>query len=258
MKTATGPAGSSAGVISLRSHGATPDPEGGVNVVLYRRDVSGQQFDCSDVRELSISGCTVKGAAFFGLTGALRLGDQRGLSEFHDCIFKGCVIPFLYLNYVLLDRCRFIDCRILSFMTKYTGICDCQFSGLIKGGNFWLTKRNPRAEARQLSLAHACFEGNDFSECELRNVSFRGGIDVGAQTFGDRYGGLIIPNGPQFLDRWSKQVKSRSVQDRLSWLTHYVRLTVDQFGQRSVYIDGHSCKKLGVDDALVRSIASGR
>ncbi len=143
-------------------------------------------------------------------------------------------------------------------MACYTGIRDCQFSGIIKDGNFWLTKRDPKAEARQLSLAHACFEGNDFSECELRNVSFRGGIDIEAQTFGDKYDGLVIPNGPQFLDRWSKQVKSRSVRDRLSWFTHYVRLTVDQFDQRSVYINAHTCKKLGVDEALVRSIASAR
>jgi hypothetical protein len=143
-------------------------------------------------------------------------------------------------------------------MVRYTGIRDCQFSGLIKDGNFWLTKRDPKAEALQLSLAHACFEGNDFSECELRNVSFRGGIDIEAQTFGDKDGGLVIPNGPQFLERWSKQVKSRSVRDRLSWFTHYVRLTVDQFDQHSVYIGGQTCKKLGVDEALVRSIANAR
>lgn len=84
-------------------------------------------------------------------------------------------------------RCTFTNASIVDLDASAMEFIDCIFTGRIQKALFWGV---PPKEFRTYQRSSNEFHGNDFSGSRLRDVSFRGGIDLRSQT---------MPSGPEYV-----------------------------------------------------------
>jgi hypothetical protein len=121
-------------------------------------------------------------------------GAGRTQSEYTNCCFDGATFRSVVPGNARFVNCSFRNVRIHELYGHDVELVDCVFSGCIDKG-FLNGTRDP------LGLRFGLFErlvgrkknqisGNDFSQCELGDFSFRTGIDLEQQQ---------LPTGPQYL-----------------------------------------------------------
>jgi hypothetical protein len=115
-------------------------------------------------------------------------GSGREMSEYIECTFDG-----LHFDHggghARFVRCSFRDVYIREWLAQSTELIDCTFSGRIDWAAF--CGRIPIEETRRyLHRERNEFRGNDFSQTQLIEPDFRGGIDLTQQR---------LPSGPEYL-----------------------------------------------------------
>jgi hypothetical protein len=87
------------------------------------------------------------------------------------------------------ERCSFERAKLDGWQSWHAEFIDCRFSGRVKTVVFsaGLNDDPTRGPIRTEPLE---FRGNDFHASDLVDVSFSGGIDIGAQ---------LLPDGPEYV-----------------------------------------------------------
>lgn len=141
----------------------------------------GDQFmavNCTFVR-CDFSGSTVKEFVF---------GGGNELSTYTGCVFDGARFKATGADFAALDDCTFRDVRIENWETHTLDLTGCTFSGTLRRCSF--DGVLPADWQSYLGRERNRFEGNDFSACELVEVTFYAGIDLASQR---------LPAGPHYF-----------------------------------------------------------
>lgn len=191
------------------------------------------KFENQHLRDLDLSGRRLVQLAAIGSVfercrfermrvDAASLGAGVAISQFIDCSFDGSNIR-MGGGFNRFVRCSFCNVQLRDWDGQYLEMIDCVITGQIHSSQFWgspdsLSARNrlasytrwrekqemdpPTEEINALYLREKNeFHGNDFSDAELVNVSFRAGIDLSRQRLpsGDDY--LYLPAAAEAIDR---------------------------------------------------------
>jgi hypothetical protein len=115
-------------------------------------------------------------------------GEGLQQSVLEDCVFRRCHFMFGTVGNVRLVRCQFESCRLENVMGTKLELIECAFPDTtIKKGVF---HRRVEASAKvQPWRTLNEIRDNDFSQAELDDVDFRGGVDLTKQKLptGDEY-----------------------------------------------------------------------
>ena len=120
--------------------------------------------------------------------GSASFGAGREMSEYVECTFDG-----LHFDHggghARFVRCSFRDVYIHEWQGQSTELIDCTVSGRINWAVFFgrIPIENDR---RALRRERNEFHGNDFSNAQLMQPDFRGGIDLTKQR---------LPSGSEYL-----------------------------------------------------------
>ena len=115
-------------------------------------------------------------------------GGGRETSEFVDCTFDGARMNMAPGGFSRFVRCSFQNVKIRNWICFTVEMIDCTFSGRLDTAIF----NGAVPEDERAIIGRACneFYGNDFSDLDLRDVTFRTGIDLTKQ---------ILPSGKDYL-----------------------------------------------------------
>ena len=103
------------------------------------------------------------------------------------------------------ERCRFDDATIVHFRSETMEFVDCRFGGTLT--NVIFHKRSHLPALKDLPPNE--YQGSDFTGARLRDVAFRGGIDLTQQ---------VLPSGPEYLFLPDGQEAIRRARARLASL----------------------------------------
>jgi hypothetical protein len=174
--------------IELRKKGKLVPSDLGI-LVINRETRSGEQFRELMLDGLSIIESSLRNCAFENIrVRSASLGEGVRQSLYEDCVFKRCKLAFGAIGNARLVRCRFESCRLDNLLATELELIGCAFPNtVIKKGVF----HGRVADASQLKPRRVTneFVDNDFSDADLVDVDFRGGIDLNRQKFptGDEY-----------------------------------------------------------------------
>ncbi|MEV1166986.1 hypothetical protein [Nonomuraea sp. NPDC049784] len=112
------------------------------------------------------------------------LGGGRRPSVYTECVFDGSTLKGDGLDpgRATFIKCSFLDTSLIRLDFRDAEFVDCVFSGRIESVIF---SAKPYAEDAELGRTRNRYEGNDFSAARMKDVAFRGGIDLGLQRFPD-------------------------------------------------------------------------
>jgi hypothetical protein len=115
-------------------------------------------------------------------------GSGRETSEFVECTFDGARMNMGPGGFSRFVRCSFHNVTIRNWICFAVEMIDCKFSGRLETAIFNGTV--PEDKRAIIGRASNAFHGNDFSAMDLRDVTFRTGIDLTKQ---------ILPSGKDYL-----------------------------------------------------------
>jgi hypothetical protein len=172
------------------------------HAIVYREDYSGRrllQFASIGSR---LEGCLfdrarIESAAF---------GSGREMSEFIECTFNGARMSMGPGGFARFIRCSFHDVDIRNWLCFAVEMIDCEFSGRLHRAIFNGTV--PEDTRAMAGRAYNEFRGNDFSEFDLIDVTFRTGIDLAKQILPSGEDYLYLPDAPDAV----KQVRSSIIE----------------------------------------------
>jgi hypothetical protein len=121
----------------------------------------------------------IKSAAF---------GSGRETSEFVECSFNGARMNMAPGGFSRFVRCSFHDVNIRNWICLTVEMIDCKFSGRLDTAIF--NGAVPEDERAVIGRVSNEFQGNDFSALDLRDVTFRTGVDLTKQ---------VLPSGEDYL-----------------------------------------------------------
>lgn len=110
------------------------------------------------------------------------LGSGMVPTVYRRCCFDNANLTFLPGGAVKFEDCSFVGARLSKWSASSGSVTGCRFSGKLYQCIFW----GPRREGGGLDP----FERNDFSGAEMKDCSFRAGIDLTQQ---------MLPSGPEFF-----------------------------------------------------------
>jgi len=160
------------------------------------------------------------------------LGAGMELSEYLDCSFDGSKLTLHSGGFTRFERCSFRNVELRSWDADHVELIDCVFTGRLRTARFWgsplpstaqdnyeedlrFLAREGRpvpAGYRELALRSKNeIHGNDFSNAEFANVSFRRGVDLSSQRLpsGDDY--LYLPDAAATIGRARLLLQQRAV-----------------------------------------------
>ncbi|MDX1507090.1 MAG: hypothetical protein R3358_02340 [Woeseiaceae bacterium] len=115
-------------------------------------------------------------------------GGGRKRTDYVECSFDGAQFGSISPGNARFVDCSFDNVRISEFFARDIELIDCKFSGLLEKG--FLNGRRDATKFRFFERRRNKIEGNDFSECELRDFSFRTGIRLERGK---------LPSGPNYV-----------------------------------------------------------
>jgi hypothetical protein len=136
-------------------------------------------------------------------------------------------------------ECVFEDVAIAELWSTGSVFWRCHFSGKIDKGLFSPGTRDTRLQVDRMS-----FEENDFSQCDLRDVDFRGGVELPKQKFSQAQAALIVSDGPLIVDALERFVEAHSECAGAHSLLKYFRRAVTEFEQRQVFVSKQVAKNV--------------
>jgi hypothetical protein len=169
------------------------------HLVLSGERLSGASFAGRRLEQLSAEGCRFEDCRFdSAVIESASFGAGRRVSEYVGCNFDGARLRMGPGGYARFVGCTFDETTIEHWFCFTVELVDCTFSGRLTKVVFnGAVPDDKRAVAGRLTNQ---FEGNDFSEAKLVDVSFRTGIDLSRQR---------LPAGSEYvyLDDAPVQVK---------------------------------------------------
>ncbi len=133
------------------------------------------------------------------------LGAGMEMSGYTDCGFDRTRIDHA-TGHARFVRCSFRDVDIRYWIAASSEFVDCVFSGRVSAG---FRGTIPNAETRQyLRRERNEFHGNDFSEADLVECDFMGGIDLTQQRLPTGGDYLYLADGPTVLRRLHEEVEA--------------------------------------------------
>ena len=125
-------------------------------------------------------------------------GGGRETSEFVDCTFDGARMNMAPGGFSRFVRCSFQNVKIRNWICFTVEMIDCTFSGRLDTAIF----NGAVPEDERAVIGRACneFYGNDFSALDLRDVTFRTGIDL-TQILPSGKDYLFLPNAAATVSR---------------------------------------------------------
>jgi hypothetical protein len=222
------------------------------------------RFDHAHLRNEDFSGRRLKigfrsfessftGCKFEKMTiGDAGWGGGRVQSLYTECSFDGTRMGMRAPGNARFVRCSFKGVRIKMMMSLACEFIDCVFTGQVDGAV--LRGELLPDDHERYGRARNVIEGNDFSEAELRDVSFRGGVDLTINRLpqGDDY--VLVDQSRPVLEHLRERVLQMPpsqlredaliiIESDLKWATR---------GQKQLlYHRGDQVKNLADGDAFV-------
>jgi hypothetical protein len=164
-----------------------PDPN--EFMILDHVRLKGQDYSLRKLQKFTGIGARLEGCRFTNaIINDAGFGDGREMSEYVDCNFDGAHIDHM-AGHARFVKCSFLNVRIEQWLGQTTELIDCTFSGRIGWAVFF--GKIPIEEARRdLRRERNEFRGNDFSNLNLIEPDFRGGINLLDQR---------LPSGPEYF-----------------------------------------------------------
>jgi hypothetical protein len=107
-------------------------------------------------------------------------GEGLQQSVLEDCVFRRCHLVFGTVGNVRLVRCQFESCRLENVIGTKLELIECAFPDTtIKKGVFH-GRVEASAQVRPRRTLNE-IRDNDFSQADLQDVDFRGGVDLTKQ-----------------------------------------------------------------------------
>jgi uncharacterized protein YjbI with pentapeptide repeats len=195
---------------------------------LVDMDLGGISFDSFRVRESTFERCDFR--RFRSSLTLPSLGIQAPIQTvYRECRFEGADLRRAFVGEARFESCVFDGARIERWSSTHAEFIDCHFAGKVVSCNFFgrepgifpYVRRTPGREERNE------FRGNDFSNVELIDTAFVGGIDISAQRW---------PEGANYirLDRFHERV-ARARMSVLSWSSESDR----KVGLEMLYVRSH-------------------
>ncbi|WP_111178559.1 pentapeptide repeat-containing protein [Nonomuraea aridisoli] len=145
--------------------------------------------------------CTFQGS----LITAGGLGDGGAPSIYKNCNFDGCKIERTIPGHARFVACSFNGATIQNMQFLDAEFIDCVFDdALIRDVVFDADKWDADPSETPAYRYH----NNDFSSARLRNVSFRGGIDLDSQKLPQGEGYLLIRNAGRALTAATREIQT--------------------------------------------------
>jgi hypothetical protein len=158
-------------------------------VVLDEAELVGEDFSRRRFFQFSAVGSRFESCRFERVRiESASFGAGRATSEYLDCTFDGARLRMGPGGFARFVRCSFREVQIRDWFGFAVELVDCTFSGRLRKAFFNGTVPTDQVLAAGRSINE--FKGNDFSEMDLVDVSFRTGIDLTQQR---------LPTGPQYL-----------------------------------------------------------
>lgn len=201
-------------------------------VELVDADISSRRFRYVSIGVGSVLlRCDFRGTRFMG--GGLGVGIDE--SRYVDCNFDDCRLVNVSPGRASFVRCSFRNVEIKNFKTAEAQFIDCVFSGHLQTAVF--TARP--ASREKLDRDRNEFRGNDFSAAVLRDVGFRGGIDLDLQRLPDDHQYLLIRDAHRLLRKAAAEVAKWSETD----LREHAEMILDNLaweaedGQNDLFVE---------------------
>jgi hypothetical protein len=141
------------------------------------------------------------------------------------------------------EACQFLACTFAAIRAVGASFVGCIFEGTVRSAIFDCTYY--RQLEPQGSLP---FFDNDFRSCELRDTSFRGGVDLHRQTFSDEQERLNIPDGRRLLAELDDLIRKRGAAAAgLRKFHESLHRTVIDFHQEQVFVSKEFLQEVRAD-----------
>lgn len=210
--------------------------------VVYRLDAQtfrGVDFSGLKADNFGVVGSVFEECDFRGMrVGMLSPGIGDRQSVYRRCDFSGAKIDKVLGGFARFEDCRFDDVVIKNWSAMEASFVDCTFSGKLRSVMFWgahLERDFPAGYGR-IEAGPNEFRGNDFSRCDLQDVSFEHGIDLGAQSLpvGEKY--LVIEDGVGVLGRFLEDVGVDALPKRQRIALEVARDSLVSRNQRQAFL----------------------
>jgi uncharacterized protein YjbI with pentapeptide repeats len=211
---------------------------------LWRADLSGQRLgtfvaSASNFRRCRFEDMVIDSATFGG-------GDEPTL--YYKCSFDRSEIAAVDPGRARFVACSFRDVRLDNWLCAEVEFVYCVFSG---------EAHNMVFDARQSANE---YRGNDFSDMDLRDVAFRGGVDLSQQALPEGDGYVHLPDAEWSLRRaageilgWEDEARRENALAVLALFEQDVRGGQRQLLLRRSDFEQHDADTLwGLFDALER------
>jgi fluoroquinolone resistance protein len=165
------------------------------NAEALRCDFSAQSFFSYTAVDSTFTECSFAGARFAYAT----LGGRR--TTYERCDFRGADLRGIYPGDASFLSCEFTDAQIKGWMSFCAEFVDCRFATRIIDSIFSASPRSCLSGRTRHQ-----FRGNDFSEGELLDTMFIGGIDLNDQRWPTSDDYVRIPDAAARLANASKAI----------------------------------------------------
>src|SRR4051812_10570620 len=146
------------------------------DAVVVDCDLSRQRIPRLSVSATLFERCDFSRSQVVGVLGV------RPWATYRDCTFVRTDLRGASRSLARFERCTFEHAKLDKWFATSAEFVDCRFSGPLRSvrfaGSVWPAEVAQKLGSRQLE-----FVGNDFSEAELVDVDFVGGVDIGAQRW---------------------------------------------------------------------------
>lgn len=132
------------------------------------------------------------------------LGGGLQPSEYVDCVFDGSHMRRVMPGRATFRACSFRNVKIYDFTCIEAQFIDCVFSGSLQKVIF---SAKPWEGDIYLARVKNEYQENDFSGAQMKDVAFRGGIDLGQQQFPADPDYLILRNVAASMDAALKEIE---------------------------------------------------
>jgi hypothetical protein len=156
-------------------------PDGAIfrNATVIRCDIGGQRIPIFQVEATTFDSCDFSRVRVdAGTLGVLPFATYR------DCRFVKSDLSRVLPGVARFERCLFEKARIDKWFAFQAEFVECTFVGPIKSVRFYGTVGPPELIQR-IGRTTNEFRDNDFSQADLVDVEFVGGIDLDAQRWPD-------------------------------------------------------------------------
>lgn len=151
---------------------------------------------------------------------------------FRNCTFRDCKLERLSLGFAELVRCSFVDCDIRELVAFDASLQECLFQGRIQRGIISIS-----SEGRYVTRSVNRVENNDFVQCELRDVGFRGGISLSPSSFSaEAQAGLILDANGVIERRLLGDCSVERLTPRQQARVRFIQQYVDDYKQPDVFL----------------------